>query len=231
MNMNDLMGSKRRFNKTSANDNIGLFSIVRMVDATDVPPDPGGLGIRCDHKRPTLPIGCHDWIDADNRCSCGRSDRPDHLTHFHGIEWTQCLAIYPVIEAMPYGLIIYTQLRDSSVEQDILGLPHTEHSRTIPEMLRLLTEWDYAHRVLGNDETIAVLAHNMIKVLAIPDDVRSWIDNDVPPEKVARFLSGDTNARDRISRPPDIPDHVSQWLYDRIQSCRAFGEFHQESMC
>ncbi|NBQ89605.1 MAG: tripartite tricarboxylate transporter substrate binding protein, partial [Betaproteobacteria bacterium] len=60
------------------------------------------------------------------------------------------IACYPVFEALPYGIILYIELKDPLKEEEAIRLPN--HTRTLQEMLRYIVEWDWAYDVLGNRE-------------------------------------------------------------------------------
>jgi hypothetical protein len=133
-----------------------------------------------------------------------------------------------VIEALPYGFIIYTELDDDSKVDAIINTPKTHHARTIQEIFKYMLEWDWAYTELGNREPIAATCHGMVEVLEIPELIKEWLLNTVPADKIGRFLAGDENAM--VRRPEQLPDLTVPfwaWFKDRRLNTRTFGMFDQ----
>ena len=89
-----------------------------------------------------------------------------------------------------------------------------------------MIEWDFAYTELNNREVTAVTSHGIMEALNMPEAFKEWILNEVPAEKVVRFLEGLPNARQRTdSAIQPLPDDFSEWLYDKISSTRAIGGY------
>lgn len=182
--------------------------------------------LRCDAAARFGPTGLHDW-DADNSiCSCGSVNQPDPMTNSHHLRFDNMVSLYPVIEALPYGYILYMELLTPEDEELAISQMHTDCARTLQELFKLMLEWDWAYTELGNREVTAALCHDMLGVLGIPESAKLWLNAEVPAEKVGRFMAGLPNARERSTDPlPDIPDEFSEWLYEKVTKTRAFGGY------
>lgn len=206
------------------NDEVGFFAFARHVSLDDIELE-RDIYKRCDANARTGPHGLHIWDGTI--CNCGKTTPPDPLTANHEIRFDNMTAIFPVIEALPYGHILYFELDNPEEELIAIQESHTECARTLQEIFRLLIEWDFAYTELGNRELIATVCHGIAEVLDIPEEIKDWLLSQVPPEKVGRFLAGDTNARTRadISTIPSLDDEFSKWLYGKISSVRAIGAY------
>jgi hypothetical protein len=205
-------------------DDVGTFGIaqhvpIRNIQVTD------GESTRCDATSRKGPQGFHSWLG--DKCSCGKSEEPYPLTGHHYIAFGKITAIFPVIEALPYGHIMYFEMLDPEDEVRTIKEPHSDSARTLQEVFRLLLEWDFAYTELGNRERIAEVSHGMVEVLQIPENIKEWLLSEVPEEKVSKFLTGSTNAQDRadISQIPPLSDEFSEWLYTKISTTRSIGEY------
>lgn len=220
------LGAVGYYDKTiGVNDTVGFFAISKAVQ---IPPKDVAEGeeARCDRGK-LGPSSLHVWNEATNICSCGSLEKPDKVTGDHLIAMSDLIACYPVFEALPYGIILYIELKDPQKEEEAIRLPN--HTRTLQEMLRYIVEWDWAYDVLGNREEIAVLCNGIMSTIQTPDNVKEWVIDQVPPEKVGRFLQGHPDARARTAEPiPELPDFVSNWMHDLILRCRTFGEYEKE---
>lgn len=215
--------------RIGVNDQVGFFGIARHVSLNDIEIE-RDVYRRCDAGSYTGPQGLHIWNGTT--CNCGSTQRPDPLSGNHQIRFDNMTAIFPVIEALPYGHIMYFELNNAEEEIEAIELSHSECARTLQEVFRLLLEWDFAYTELGNREITAEVSHGIVSVLQIPEEFKEWLISQVPPEKVGRFLSGDTNARERsnISSIPSLDDEFSKWLYDKISSVRAIGAYDEDGI-
>jgi len=205
-------------------DDVGIFGIAQHVTLGGVQVLDGET-IRCDANSRKGPHGFHSWTGS--QCSCGSTEPPYPLTGHHYAAFGKITAIFPVIEALPYGHIMYFEMVDPEDEVKTIQEQHTDSSRTLQEVFRLLLEWDYAYTELGNRERIAEVSHGMVEVLQIPESIKTWLLTELPMEKVSRFLSGVENAQERadVSEIPPLSDEFSEWLYDKISTTRSIGEY------
>ena len=209
-----------------ANDHKGFFSFVPFAKPTTFLHETDE-NKRCDYKAPQIARGFHHWNAETNLCSCGLSDEPNRITGGH---WTleELTALFPVLDACPAGIIVYfeaVQLAGTIREQNFIG-PATNVTRTLQEMFRLLIEWKYAHKYLGNNEEMAVCATEILEVLDLPPSIRQWILDNVPNEKVNRFLEGRTDAQQRadIETIPNLTDEFKEWIVTKFRQTKSFGE-------
>jgi len=205
-------------------DDIGFFGIAQhtAISGIQVSQDDA---TRCDATSRKGPQGFHTWLG--DVCSCGKTEPPYGPTGNHHIAFGQLAAIFPVIEALPYGHIMYFELLDPAKEVLAITEPHSDCARTLQEVFRLLLEWDYAYTELGNTERIAEVSHGIVQVLNIPESIKTWLLTEVPMEKVGRYLSGMEDAQNRadISAIPPLSDEFSEWLYSKISVTRSIGEY------
>jgi len=181
---------------------------------------------RCDSYKTLGPTGFHKWDSTNNLCSCGLTEMPDPKVGNHSVILDQLKCLYPVIEASPFGIIIYFEFRDDETELRASKQHFSTCAHSIQELFRLMLEWEFAATTLGSTEDVAVTSANMLQVLDMPQNIRDWVISEVPPEKVARFLAGNTNAQDRTTDPiPDLTQEFYDWVYNKITQCRSFGEY------
>lgn len=207
------------------NDTPGFFAIAQHVEISGIQTETeDGTYLRCDSNSRKGPQGFHKWLGTS--CTCGSNEKPHGLTGHHHVRFDNMIAIFPIIEAVPYGHIMYFELDNQEDEIATIEGFHTEHARTLQEIFRLLLEWDFAYTELGSREPVAVVSHGMVEVLDIPQSIKDWIINNIPAEKIGRYLRGDANARVRTTETiPPLSDEFSEWLYGKISTTRAIGTY------
>ena len=185
---------------------------------------------RCDYSAPRIARGFHHWNTTTNLCSCGSTDKPNRLTGGH---WTfeELTALFLVVDVYPVGTIVYMELewspeREAMQAQNFHKNRATNLTRTLQEQFRLLIEWEYAHKNLGNNEEMAVCASEILEAVALPPTIRQWILDEVPNEKVNRFLEGRTDAQQRAitGTIPDLTEEFKEWLLGKFKETKGFGE-------
>ena len=208
------------YRKQGVNDTKGLFCVTKFDDIPKQLLDNGSY-IRCDAGHPG-PRSFHSWNGA--LCACGLSTPPDEITGHHVVKVDDVYTSFPVIDAYPYGAIVYIELTTPELEEKLILEPH--HARTFQEILRYLIEWDWAHTELNSTEEIAIVSNGIVNILNIPTSIKNWVIDNVPEEKLGRFLKGETNARERTTKHiPDLTTELDEWLYYKLSACKAFGEF------
>jgi len=215
------------YRKPGVNDNKGVFSFTQLVNAKG---KFDGKKVeeaeRCDRKTGLGPTGFHEWNADLEICTCGRTEQPYLLTGHHYVRFDNMTALFPVMEFLPYSVLMYMELENLEDEVSTIQDFHTEHARTLQEILKLILEWDFAYVELGSREHVAEVCHGIVSVWDMPAECAEWLMNEMPAEKVGRFLMGFTDARVRPTEPvPDIPDALSEWIYEKIMSCRQIGEY------
>ena len=201
----------------------GLFAFTKLV--ADVELVEEGGAVRCDGGIQNFgPMGFHEWDAAAGACNCGSEQPPHELTGNHDMLLSS-LEYIDVVMGNPDcgGVIVYIECSDEGAEEAVVAGRHSVSARTIQEVLRLLLEWQAAGELFDSTEPMVAVADQMITGLGITDEIKSWIWDNVPPNKVQRFLEGDPHAQD-ATQPPDITGTVVEpWLLDLIQKSAGIG--------
>ena len=211
--------------KIGQDDTKGFFAIARAVYGTKFYSEPWPEGAshatttRCDSgspKRMPVPTGFHIWDDENNICSCGRETEPYGTTNDHIVSLSNAKNLRAPIQTRS-GFIMYFVLSDTSLEYEAIENGQT-FARTLQETFRLMLEWDWAYRELGNREYYAVVCHGMVEELQIPQDIVDWLWVSVPDGRVAKFLQGREDARLRtdVENIPDMSDEFDIWCESLI---------------
>lgn len=204
----------------------GFFAISGAVaNPQSVTQEKDGL-FRCDSGK-LGPYGFHRWNTVLAQCSCGLNEPPEPAMGHHYITLDNLSCVSVVFDALPHGFILYFELHDSSLEEECVQMPHSDCARTLQEILRLLVEWDFAYTELGNRELIAQTCHDMLQVMNMPVYVRDFLLLQMPDEKVAAFLKGDPNARNRapVADIPGLSEDFDNWLEQTILASKPLGSY------
>lgn len=220
MAIGNAFGSHEGYLKIIGNtDNKGLFGFAKLDQPTNFM-QPSDVTKRCDYQASLALRGFHKF--ENGVCNCGLEEEPNNLTGGH-FSLEDLSALFVVVDAHPAGLICYFEFADN--EDFYLTQRGNTLTRTLQEQFRFLIEWEYAHRHLDNSEEIAICATEMLEIIDMPSDIKEWILNSVPNEKVNRFLEGKTNALERTTDLiPDLTEQFSEWLLSRFQEAKNFGE-------
>ena len=182
----------------------GMYALCR-AEVVDV----GGKNRRCDNGR-MGPVGVHRWIETENRCECGRTEPLNKYTNDHFVTLADVHGFRTVIAALPYGFVMFLELKADEMEQRLLLEPN--HVRSLQELLRYFVEWDWAYG-LGSREAAAELCHGMLSVMEMPSGVYDWVVSEVPFGRLGRFLSGHTDAAARTTDAiPPLTTEAQEWL-------------------
>jgi len=220
MAIGNAFGSHEGYLKIIGNtDNKGLFGFAKLDQPTNFM-KPSDVTKRCDYQASLALRGFHKF--ENGVCNCGLQEEPNNLTGGH-FSLEDLSALFVVVDAHPAGLICYFEFADN--EDFYLTQRGNTLTRTLQEQFRFLIEWEYAHKHLDNSEEIAICATEMLEIIDMPSDIKEWILNSVPNEKVNRFLEGKTNALERTTDLiPDLTEEFSEWLLSRFQEAKNFGE-------
>lgn len=215
-------------------DSSGFFAISGVKEIPRDSRDGTGEMVRCDsadHGSNVSygPYGFHRWNASTGLCSCGSAEQPEPQMGHHQITLRNISKVNAVIEALPYGYVLYFELHDEQLEEECIQMSHSDCARTLQELFRLMLEWEYANKELGSSELIAETCSGMLQVLDMPSTIREFLLLDVPDEKVAKFIKGDPAARQRanVNSIPDMSDEFSSWLEEKITSSRPIGGYRQ----
>lgn len=179
-----------------------------------------GIRARCDASAPRqipMPTDFHVWDYENNVCTaCGSTKKPYGTTQSHVASLNNSKILRLPIHSN-YGFITYIEINDTELEMEAFVDPQN-CARTLQELFRLMLEWEWAHLELGNTEEIAVVAHELLTDLSMPEDVREWIWSSVPESRVFKYLRGDVNARERadISEIPPMTKEFEDWCLHLI---------------
>lgn len=180
-------------------------------------PDPGNPQERCDYNTwgPVGPV---------------RTDDPRYQSLFGSgvIQKTNQLLRYEILYALPPdGYIIYIEV--ATDDKDKLHDEFTENylineedppcgTRTFHELIRLMWEWTQVTYVpFSNDEVAAVTAAGILNRLkldyGLSDQIIEEVVQLVPPMQVAKYISGEQNARSRpnVELIPVVPANLRAW--------------------
>jgi hypothetical protein len=228
-------GNVGYFNKEiGVNDTIGTFTFTRLIRdvqrVTEIS-DQGEEMIRCDsneEKENIGPAGWHIWDEQKSRCNCGRGDRPiyntgTHALPFDKIDFLQCVlgnfGGNAIVTYMEYKDPIYDAYIQRATGEGVSNVS----GRTLQELLRLLMEWEIAVDEFTNTEAHAVAAKKYLAGMNMPEEVRSWIWDNVPGNSVQRYIEGNSRARDRELPPSITGTIVESWLVPFILEAPAIG--------
>jgi len=212
--------------KIGRTDNVGFFAFIKAVYDKrfyeEQWPDgkENGIKARCDGNSPRstpMPVDFHEWDYENEVClACGSKSQPFGTTNSHVASLNNSKILRMPIHSQ-YGFITYIEIDDPELEKQAFEDPQN-CARTLQEVFRLMLEWEWAHNELGNREEIAVVAKNMLADLEMPESVRDWLWNELPPMRIAKFISGDSEPRDRAdaSLIPDMTKEFENWCLHLI---------------
>ena len=176
---------------------------------------------RCDNSAPRdayLPSGFHKWDYELNLCSCGSTSKPHGTTNDHYTCLTHCKVFRVPIQTKK-GFIVYLEYKNP--ENESINIERSDCSgRTFQEVFRSILEWQWVHLNLGNNEAVAIAAHEFIQEINPPEDIIDWLWLDIPDQHVAKFLRAIPNPRQRniLEEIPDMNTRFNLWIETQITS-------------
>lgn len=214
------------YHKTPEDTDRGFFALSGARLNPSNASDPTGQWVRCDSAH-YGPYGYHRWDEELGICNCGRSDTPDPSFGHHEIVLSNVDFVSSVISLLPFGYILYFDLKNEEDEQTCLTQRHSDCAKTLQEVFKLMLEWDFAYTELGNRELVAESCHGMVISLEIPNDIKNWLLSELPDEKVAKFIKGDPNANEPALRSavPDLTDEFNTWVCGKILNAKPIGAY------
>jgi hypothetical protein len=213
------------YHKNPTSNNSGFFALSGARLNPTRAADPTGQHIRCDSAS-YGPYGYHTWDEELQVCNCGSSLEPDPSMGHHQIVLSNVEYVSTVVEALPYGYVLYFELWSKEDEEECIRQRHSDCAMTLQEIFRLMLEWDYAYRELDNRESIAVSCHGMVNTLEIPESIISWLWS-LPEEKVSKFINNDPLAQEPCQRTlvPDLSVEFDDWVCKKIMNSRPIGSY------
>lgn len=119
------------------------------------------------------------------------------------------------IDLSPIAMITYQEYADvdHAVFAEAMKIHPQCAARNIDELFRLIVEWAWSYTELGNEEPMAKLCHDILRVVQMPLEVRNDLLN-LKPQPVARFILGDTDALLERDDPDPMPESFRLWISD-----------------
>lgn len=141
---------------------------------------------------------------------------------------------FRIYSGIPYFRVFYTELVDLHEEENEIGLrePNKEFEklyldrhpqlagRSLGELFRLIIDWDQAYHHFENRENIAILAHDVMSTIQMPDSIYNQLVDQIPGSPVTRYLQGDQDALNLPEPRPTTPPDVLQWFKDKYWDLR-----------
>lgn len=166
--------------------------------------------LRCDDSR-YGPIVFLRPEDPDNDSDC----KSPILQTF-----TELKRFTPFLSIDRIGHLIYVELPNSNSENQDLNLNNMPKACvTISEILKLMLEWsELVNSPWNSTEPISVKSNLFFENLSIPSEVRDDLINNQADMQVARYLMGNTNARERppISEINEISPILRRWILSKF---------------
>lgn len=221
-------GNGRYYKKpNTADDTYGFFTFAPAVYDARFYEEPREqeyaeniIHARCDSGAPRempMPTDLHKADDNGVCIVCGSTDPIFGTTRSHVASLSN-MKILRIPMQTSKGFVIYIELHSQELEQQAFVLPQNT-ARTLQELFKLMLEWEWAYTELGSRDIHAVLAYELLGALGLPSELREWLWTEVPEMRVAKYLKGDINARERAN-PEDIPDMTldfDAWCWHNIQ--------------
>jgi hypothetical protein len=163
------------------------------------------------------PTALHETDMETGLCKlCGSDAYVYPTTHSHVASLNNTRILRMPIQGHK-GFIVYLRLNSKELEESDFN--YSENlGKTLQELFRLMLEWQWCYLELDTRDTYSTLAHEILEELELPESIRQWLWNEVPDQRVAKFLKGDTNARVRsdTSTIPDMSLEFDSWCWYNI---------------
>lgn len=206
----------------------GFFGFVKVVEIGAVVEEAGTDGQthkRCDAGQSQYgPLAFHVWDPVAQVCNCGADSAPYELTGNHDLPFNE-LTYLSVVFGNPEvgGQVVYIESSNAAAEERVVRTRHSAAARSMQELLRLMMEWEVVYDHFGTTEPMAAVAKSMLTGMNMTQDVRDWVWTNVPPNKVQKYLQGETTAQE-ADEPPDITGTVVEdWLLEQIGRAPVIG--------
>lgn len=105
-------------------------------------------------------------------------------------------------------------------EEFMRRYPPNRTARSLPELFRLITEWDWAYHNLDCREGTAKVSHHVLATVNMPPEIYDSLITNVDEGPVAKYLSGDPNALDLPETRSPIPQEVTDWIQEQLWAFR-----------
>lgn len=138
------------------------------------------------------------------------------------VEYPTIKRHFTLLDLEPIARITYQEFdpSDSDMFEQVAKIHPQCGGRTIQELFRLIIEWAWSYTELRNNEPMAKLCHEVLRVVQMPLDVRQEL-LDLRPQYVARYVSNDVNALSGYPEDVECPPLFSTWISDMYYTYRA----------
>jgi hypothetical protein len=209
--------------KVGIDDNRGFFAFIKAeyknnFDGEQV--NKNNYVKRCDLDSPQgtpLPVDFHSWdVEAEKCTVCGSKTKPHPTTGSHVTSLTNSRTLRMPIQSN-YGFVAYIETTDQELEAQAFEDPQNT-ARTLQELFRLMLEWEWVYLNMNNKEEISKVAHELLNDLSMPEDIKNWIWEEVPPMRVEKFLTNNESPRLResIDKIPNMTKEFEEWCISLI---------------
>ena len=124
-----------------------------------------------------------------------------------------------MLDLCPYAFIIYHESIPEYVENGghLTWKKHPQiEARTIHELFRVILEWDWAYTELENREPAALLSHEVVGALEIPEEIVNEIML-LAPQTLSKFILTDSTVLQEDQLDPECPEGFKYWIMDKYK--------------
>ena len=217
-------------NPGTADDMRGYFGFIKSFynynfEPEEVETDEGlnGSVTRCDSEETRvqpIPSGLHKSNLETGVCDlCGSNEPVYPTTNSHIVSLSNIRDFRAPVQGYK-GFIVYIRLKNKDLEDQEFYNYNENVGKTLQEIFRLMLEWEWCYKNLDCRDTYSVLAYEMLEELQMPQSIREWLWQEVPDQRVAKFLKGVPNARDRgdLTLIPAMSIEFDSWCWYHIVS-------------
>ena len=207
-------------------DSVGFFSFCPAASRQST-----ALADRCDDGLRWGPVSFHQQVDGV--CNCGNVDIDASTADTCSIGYASLTSMsysIPILSEPPIGYMGYQECSDPLIDELFCRQHWNCNARTLQELFKLMYEWSDFHTLLGDNAPISTVAHDLLVILEVPQEVEDWVRTQMPDGPVVRFLNDDPAARDRPSNIPDMPDSFSRWLWYRLDEIFSYGKLNSKNV-
>jgi hypothetical protein len=122
---------------------------------------------------------------------------------------------FTVIDLSPIAMITYQEHAETDNElfAEAMKIHPQCVTRNIDELFRIIIEWAWSYRELGNKEPMAKMCDDILREVQMPLNVRNDLLS-LRPQAVARYVLGDQNALEEREDEEPMPESFRLWISD-----------------
>jgi hypothetical protein len=197
---------------------VNVSPLERVLDIYDKPVDTD-YGVFYFANSETVLAPEIDW-----RCDNGKFGPTSFRKTSFVKQLPQIIVYEPVLSVNGIGHIIYLQMIEGETDNNLANghlnedvIPVT--GRTFWEALKIVREWSIVHQEpFNNTDAISFKALQFMQELQFSDEEESAIDSQVSMQ-IAKYLMGDTNARQRPDGVLPMSADIKSIVLKRLASC------------